>query len=617
MKNASLAFRAIVGVAASGVVLADSLVFAVFRVPGTDFVQPFAVTWAVGLVFIASVTLAIGTQARVYRSDLKTLAAAEYGRALTKLGDTPLRSLIIFILVSLLRLAGYALVGERLGVAALDLGSLLAVESAAGLIGAAFVYVISDNHGSATLFSQNLVEYPAELRHNRQQRKNLIIPTFIAVMSLIFAFAASAPLARAAAAGDSGRVIAGYALTAAYLFGVVALILAWNMSTARLFSSLIDKFEALTASEKNLSGRVPIGSVDELATIAGLVNGFIGGLSRSIAQVKTSQSELSRIGSGLGASAGAASAATERMSADAAATRDGARRQAQSVAESAGAVHQIAKNIEALDALISDQAASVTEASASIEEMVGNLGSMTGSIVRMGDEFGDLTAAAAEGKAKLADAGGKIGQIADLSESLLTANKVIAGIASQTNLLAMNAAIEAAHAGDAGRGFSVVADEIRRLAEDSAKQTAKVKADLSAAQQAIVAVVSASRASEAAFGKVTERISGTDALVREIRQAMEEQATGSKQVLEALQAMNEVTSQVKDGSREMSAGNATALRGISGLQDATRDIEEAVERMAGYTAGIAEASRQVAAMADGTAGTIHAMDQAIGCFKTE
>jgi methyl-accepting chemotaxis protein len=247
--------------------------------------------------------------------------------------------------------------------------------------------------------------------------------------------------------------------------------------------------------------------------------------------------------------------------------------------------------------------------------MVGNIGSVTGSVAKMAREFSALSGASEAGKAKLSEAAERIAQISSQSRALLETNEIIASIASSTNLLAMNAAIEAAHAGDAGKGFSVVADEIRRLSETAAEQSKTIGEELGRILEAIGDIVGLSRESEEAFSLVAGKIVGTEALVKEVDRAMAEQGEGSKQILEALREMNEVTSQVKTGSSEMSAGNRAVLEEMARLRDAAFDVKERVEAMAASAGDIGANVGAVADVAKGTRETIDRMEAAIGRFK--
>ncbi len=210
----------------------------------------------------------------------------------------------------------------------------------------------------------------------------------------------------------------------------------------------------------------------------------------------------------------------------------------------------------------------------------------------------------------------KIELITERSVTLLEANKVISAIASQTNLLAMNAAIEAAHAGDTGRGFSVVADEIRKLAETSAEQSKTIRSEINLVQQAISEVVAASKESENAFSRVSERIAQTDSIVREVQHAMLEQREGSGQILSALKGMNEITLQVQTSSREMGTGNKAILAEITRLRESTTEIQQNIQQVSSGVAQIENDTRSVSDMAERTVETIHVMEEAVEHFKT-
>ncbi len=622
MNRKAAAFRIILACASVAYIALVTAVWFLFHELGAVSAQGFAVLPVAGGVFVAACFFLLGRSASAYRFDFSdaTMAEPRLKEALAVIGGVPLKTLIGFLLLIIAYLGGIFVFGSAIGLPAAGRTPLFLFLLALGMLDGAFVFVLSDNLTTKTLLHSSLDHYPRDLRESRQRRKIFIIPTFMSLMSFMFAFSeaflAIDRLGSAALEGASGAPLAVLGLAVVFFAIVLVLMIIWTANTALIYRSVIAEVEQLSSAQKDLTGRISICSVDELGSISGMVNLFTEGLAKSIASLKESQSQLNGLAEELLNDAGTTAGAVSQISTSTERVRQKAAFQSSCVEASSKAIDEIAASIQSLEKLISEQTGSVTQASASIEEMIGNIASVTRSIDTMAEQFAALLVAAEEGRTMQAVSRQRIEQIATRSEALLAANKVIATIASQTNLLAMNAAIEAAHAGEAGQGFSVVADEIRRLAETSAGQSKTIRTELALVEKAIEEVVASSSASESSYVRVSERIGETDSLVREVQAAMVEQKEGSAQVLEALRSLNDITARVSTSSMAMSSGNTTVVREIARVHEASAEIRRSMDEMAIGASGIAQSARNVSNMAQSTRDTIKRMYDDVDCFKT-
>lgn len=373
----------------------------------------------------------------------------------------------------------------------------------------------------------------------------------------------------------------------------------------------------ISQGDGDLTHTIIIESNDEIGDLANSFNLTIEKIRNLIIAIKAQANNLSGVGSELATNMTETAAAVNQISANILSIKNQTVNQSASVTETNSTMVQISQNIGRLDNLITDQSANITESSSAIEEMLANIASVSQTLVKNAESVQELSSASGSGRENLAEVSTQIREVAKESESLLEISSVIQSIASQTNLLSMNAAIEAAHAGDSGRGFSVVADEIRKLAETSGVQAKTVSVVLKRIKKSMDTITSATDKVLKQFDEIARKIESVAERELSIKNAMDEQGEGSKQILEAVGQLNSITGEVKSGSVEMLTGSSEVIRESENLGRITGEVTGSMNEMASGVQQITIAVNKVNDISQENKQSIDALLQEVGAFKVE
>ncbi len=336
-----------------------------------------------------------------------------------------------------------------------------------------------------------------------------------------------------------------------------------------------------TAASGDLTVKVDVKSRDEIGDLGFRVNQMIGSLADLIGQVKSSSKSIMEASDRIAATSENITVSADQTASTSEQAAKNNESAASAVEETSATMHEMSANIQNVARNAQNQSSVVADTSGSIEQMVASIKTVAGTVqdlvdlsqkarkavtiglesvdksIKGTDEISKTIVMSAETIAALGLRVEDIGKIVD----------VIDEIAEQTNLLALNAAIEAARAGEQGMGFAVVAEEVRKLAERSARSTREIGDLISGIQKESQGAIKVMEKSTLLVEKGVEmnrqvgdalkgievNVAEVDKFSKEIGGATQEQSAGSTQIAKAAENLREITHEITSATEEQAS----------------------------------------------------------------